>query len=57
MNYKIISTDTFKRDLKPLLKKYRSLLYDLKRLEAELLENPEMGIDSGKPIALNDRKH
>ncbi|MDR1526882.1 MAG: type II toxin-antitoxin system RelE/ParE family toxin [Dysgonamonadaceae bacterium] len=47
MNYKVISTDTLKRDLKPLLKKYRSLPYDLKKLEAELLENPEMGIDLG----------
>jgi mRNA-degrading endonuclease RelE of RelBE toxin-antitoxin system len=44
MNYNVISTDTFKRDLKPLMKKYQSLLKDLKQLEKDLLENPEMGI-------------
>ena len=47
MNYEIIPTKTFKRDFKPLFKKYRSLLDDLERLKKELLENPEMGDDLG----------
>ena len=47
MNYEIIPTKTFKRDFKPLLKKYRSLLDDLEQFKNELLENPEMGDDLG----------
>jgi mRNA-degrading endonuclease RelE of RelBE toxin-antitoxin system len=42
MNYNVISTNTFKRELKPLLKK----------LEADLLENPEMGV----ALSINTRK-
>ena len=47
MNYEILTTKTFKRDFKPLLKKYRSLLDDLERFKNELLRNPEMGYDLG----------
>ena len=47
MNYEIIITKTFKRDFKPLLKKYRSLLNDLEQFKNELLKNPEMGTDLG----------
>ena len=47
MNYEIIPTKTFKRDFKPLLKKYRSLLDDFEQFKNELLKNPEMGIDMG----------
>jgi mRNA-degrading endonuclease RelE of RelBE toxin-antitoxin system len=47
MNYEIILTKTFKRDFKPLLKKYRSLLDDLEGFKNELLKNPEMGDDLG----------
>ena len=47
MNYEIIPTKTFKREFKPLFKKYRSLLDDLERFKNELLQNPEMGDDLG----------
>ena len=47
MNYEIIITKTFKRDFKPLFKKYRSLLDDLEQFKDELLKNPTMGEDSG----------
>ena len=47
MNYEIIPTKTFKRDFKPLFKKYRSLLDDLEQFKKELLKNPGMGDDLG----------
>jgi len=47
MNYEIITTKTFRRDFKPLHKKYRSLLNDLERFKNELLENPGVGDDLG----------
>jgi len=47
MNYKIIFTYTFKRELKRLSKKHRSLKDDVDALERELAENPEMGDDMG----------
>ena len=50
MNYEIIPTKTFKRDFKPLFKKYRSLLDDLERFKSELLQNPEMGDDLGNNV-------
>jgi mRNA-degrading endonuclease RelE of RelBE toxin-antitoxin system len=43
MNYKIVTTEDFYRDVKLLAKKYRSLLDDLKNFKKELLANPEMG--------------
>ena len=50
MNYEIIPTKTFKRDFKPLFKKYHSLLDDLERFKSELLQNPEMGDDLGNNV-------
>ena len=35
MNYEIIITKTFKRDFKPLFKKYCSLLNDLEQFKKE----------------------
>ncbi len=43
MHCKIILTDSFKKDAKKLAKKHRSLGSDLKRLIAELEENPYLG--------------
>jgi len=47
MNYEIITTKTFKRDFKPLFKKYCSLIDDLEQFKNELLKNPDMGDDLG----------
>ena len=48
MNYKIIASDGFKRDLKPLNKKYRSLKSDLSDLFDSLEVNPQQGDEPGK---------
>jgi mRNA-degrading endonuclease RelE of RelBE toxin-antitoxin system len=50
MKYEIIPTDSFKRDFKQLIKKYRSLVDDFELLKKELLKNPEMGSDLGDNI-------
>ena len=47
MNYRIVTTDDFDRNVKILLKKYRSLKTDLITFQKELLENPIMGDDLG----------
>jgi mRNA-degrading endonuclease RelE of RelBE toxin-antitoxin system len=47
MNYKIIFTYTFKRELKRLSKKHRSLKDDVDALERKLAENPTRGDDMG----------
>jgi len=47
MNYEIVPTDYFDRQVKILSKKYRSFLDDLEELKKELLENPLMGDDLG----------
>ena len=44
---KIYISDNFRREAKPLLKKYRSLSRELSILEAELLANPNTGISLG----------
>lgn len=44
MNYRIIVIDNFKREAKPLIKKYPSLKNELEQLQLQLLENPRMGI-------------
>ena len=43
MNYEIVTTEDFDRDVKSLAKKYHSFLDDLEKFKKELLENPEMG--------------
>jgi len=47
MNYEIVTTEDFDRNIKPLFKKYRSLPDDLENFKKELLKNPEMGDDLG----------
>lgn len=44
MNYRIILIDNFKREAKPLLKKYPSLKNELQALEKQLLDTPKMGV-------------
>ncbi len=48
MNYEVIATDPFKRQLKKLAKKYRSLPKDLSPIVDELAGNPTMGTSIGK---------
>ena len=40
-------TKTFKTAVKPLMKKYSSLLNDLAQLQSELIEHPKPGIPLG----------
>ncbi|MDR3194760.1 MAG: addiction module toxin RelE [Tannerella sp.] len=47
MNYRVVATPTFQRELKRLCKKYRSLKDDLAAFKKELQENPDMGDDLG----------
>jgi mRNA-degrading endonuclease RelE of RelBE toxin-antitoxin system len=48
MSYKIVSSKGFKRDVKPLAKKYRSLKNELSDLFDSLETNPIQGDDLGK---------
>ncbi|HOB83851.1 MAG TPA: type II toxin-antitoxin system RelE/ParE family toxin [Bacteroidales bacterium] len=48
MNYKLIITSAFKRDAKPLLKKYKSLKNDLAGLIESLENEPVQGKPLGK---------
>jgi mRNA-degrading endonuclease RelE of RelBE toxin-antitoxin system len=50
MNYEIVTTEDFNKNVKPLLKKYRSLPDDLETFKKELLKNPTMGDDLGDNI-------
>jgi mRNA-degrading endonuclease RelE of RelBE toxin-antitoxin system len=52
MNYKIVTTEDFDRDVKFLAKRYQSIIVDLKKFKTELLENPEIG----KKLGGNARK-
>src|SRR4030067_1567901 len=47
MNYKIVPSDNFSRELKRLTKKYPSLKRKIKDLSNELLENPRTGTSIG----------
>ena len=47
MNYKIVPTEDFDKNVKPLAKKYHSFIEDLKKFKKELLSNPEMGSSLG----------
>lgn len=47
MNFKIIPHRHFLKDVKRLLKKYRSLKNDLQTLQDELNGNPLSGVDMG----------
>ncbi len=48
MNYRIEATDLFVKRLKPLLKKYPSLIADLKLLNQQLAETPRQGDGLGQ---------
>ncbi len=45
MNLKIISLESFKKDVKKLYKKNKKLAIDLKTLNDSLKENPKAGIE------------
>lgn len=45
MNLKIISLESFAKDVKKLYKKNKKLPQDLKTLNEKLLENPKIGIE------------
>ena len=47
MNYVIVPTEFFDRQVKKLAKKYRSFIDDLEALKKELLNNPMSGDDLG----------
>ncbi|MBI4688515.1 MAG: hypothetical protein HY756_12215 [Nitrospirae bacterium] len=47
MNFKIVPSDTFSRELKRLNKKYPSLKHRIKNLSEELLINPRLGTPLG----------
>jgi mRNA-degrading endonuclease RelE of RelBE toxin-antitoxin system len=47
MNYAIVTTEDFDREVKRLHKKYRSLIDDLESFKKELLKNPAQGDDLG----------
>ncbi|MBZ0201991.1 MAG: hypothetical protein IT281_05070 [Ignavibacteria bacterium] len=48
MNYKIIATRNFEKQLKRLSRKFPSLKDDLRKFEQKLTENPKMGISLGR---------
>lgn len=48
MKISIELTSNFKKELKPLVKKYRSILEDLGRLEKDLIKNPRLGTPLGR---------
>jgi len=50
MNYSIIATKTFGKELKTLCKKYPSLINDLGTLKQTLLETPTTGIHLGNDV-------
>jgi len=48
MNFEVLITKPFERKLKPLAKKYHSIVDDLEALEKELKKDPTMGDPLGK---------
>jgi hypothetical protein len=50
MNYNIVPTDNFNREVKHLAKKYHSLKDDLQQLRAELAEKPDLGTHLGNNV-------
>jgi len=47
MNYKIIPSDTFEKEVKKLSKKYKKIKSDLQSFLKELQKNPTMGTPLG----------
>ncbi|MBS1545844.1 MAG: type II toxin-antitoxin system RelE/ParE family toxin [Bacteroidetes bacterium] len=50
MPYRVIPTPVFRKKVKALLKKYRSLREELMALEAELKRDPHMGTSLGHGV-------
>jgi mRNA-degrading endonuclease RelE of RelBE toxin-antitoxin system len=50
MNYSIVPTDNFNKEVKQLAKKHRSIKKDLEQLEKDLLKNPVMGKSLGNNV-------
>ncbi len=50
MKVEVKVTESFKKAAKPLIKKYRSFLAELERLQTELLVNPETGTPLGNNV-------
>jgi mRNA-degrading endonuclease RelE of RelBE toxin-antitoxin system len=50
MNYELIFTPFFEKELKQLVKKYPSLKNDISTLGRQLLDNPTMGEPLGKML-------
>lgn len=50
MNYKIIPQKHFLKEIKRLVKKYRSLKQDLQALQDELERNPLAGVELGEGV-------
>ena len=50
MNYNVILTDNFKKEAKPLIKKYASLKKELEKLFIELEQSPTLGTPLGNDI-------
>lgn len=48
MNYKIIATKNFEKQLKRLARKFPSLKNDLIKFQQKLFENPKMGTSMGR---------
>ena len=47
MNYRIIPSDEFKKNVKTLKKNYRNIKHDIELLAEELLKNPFIGTSLG----------
>ena len=47
MNYKIIPSEEFKKNIKSLKKKYRNIKQDIELFGSELSKNPLMGTELG----------
>ena len=50
MEYKIIPTSIFQKDVMRLFKKYKSIFEDIDKFESELLNNPDIGEDLGGKV-------
>ena len=50
MSYSVILTDNFKKEAKPLVKKYASLKKELEKLFIELEQSPTLGTPLGNDI-------
>lgn len=47
MNNTVVVSPEFKRDIKPLVKKYKTLMQSVNDLQKELIENPFLGVSYG----------